>query len=99
VAVEHRMHGALGRQAHVAGELADEEFPYLTRPPMRLVALEIDNQPFHRVGQLVGIAHRPPRAIGQRIQSLVLVAIEDLVAGLTGNAERAAHLAHALALQ
>jgi len=66
---------------------------------MRLVALEIDDQPLDLVGQLVGIAHRAARAIAQRIEPLVLVAIEDLVAGLAGNAELAAHRAHALALQ
>src|SRR6185437_15826425 len=71
----------------------------LTRAPMRLVALEIDNQPLHLVRQLSGVAHRPARAIGPRIEPLVLVAIEDLVAGLAGNAERTAHLAPAFALK
>jgi hypothetical protein len=37
---------------------------------MRLAALEIDNQPFQLAGQLVGIAHRPARAIGKRIDEI-----------------------------
>jgi hypothetical protein len=65
---------------------------------MRLVPLEIDDQPLDLVRQLVGIPHRPARAIAQRIQSLIFVAVEDLVTGLAGNAELAAQLTHALAL-
>ena len=37
--------------------------------------------------QLVGVAHRPARAVAQRFEPMLLVAIEDLVAGLAGNAE------------
>ena len=66
VAVEHRMHGAPGRQAHVAGKLANEQFADFARAPMRLVALEIDDQP-----------HRPARAIGERLEPLIPIAIED----------------------
>ena len=66
---------------------------------MRLVALEVDDQPLNLVRQLVGIPDRSARAIAQRIEPLVLVAIEDLVAGFARNAEIPAHLAHALALK
>jgi hypothetical protein len=66
---------------------------------MRLVALEIDDQPLHLVWQLVGIAHRPARAIGQRIEPLLPIAVEDLVTGLARDAELPAHLAHAFALE
>ena len=93
------MYGALGRQPRVAGELADQQLPDFARAPMRLVPLEIDDQPLHLVRQLVGIAYRPTRAIAQRIEPLVLVAVEDLVAGLAGNAEIAAHLAHTFAIE
>src|ERR1051326_2193821 len=47
VAIEHRMHGALGRQAHVAGKLADEQFADFARAPMRLIPLEIDDPPLY----------------------------------------------------
>src|SRR5690242_2897817 len=99
VTVEHRMHGALGGYAHVAGELSDQQFPDLARAPMRLVAFELDDQPLNLLRQLIGIAHRPARAITERIEPLVLVAIEDLVAGLARDAESPAHLAHAFALE
>jgi hypothetical protein len=99
MAVEHRMHGALAGWRHVAGKLANEQFADFARAPMRLVALEIDDQPFQLGGQLVGIAHRPARAIGEGIEPLILVAAGDLVTGLAGNAEIAAHLAHAFAVE
>jgi len=66
---------------------------------MRLVAFEIDDEPLHLVRQLVGIAHRPTRAIGQRIEPHFLVATVNFVAGLSGYPERPAHLAHAFALE
>ena len=46
--------------------------------------------------QLVGVAHRPPRAIGQRLEPVLLVAIEDLVAGLARDAELPADIASSL---
>ena len=66
VAVEHRMHGAPGRQAHVAGKLANEQFADFARAPMRLVLAREDDQPLHLVRQLVGIAHRPSDRADQR---------------------------------
>jgi len=46
---------------------------------------------------LVGL--KPSRPIRRRLQSFILVAIEDLVASLARNAERTAHIAHAVAFQ
>src|SRR5436190_14408687 len=66
---------------------------------MRLAAPVFEDQPLDLVGQLVGIAHRPARAIAQRLQPLVLVAIEYLVAGLARDAELPAHLAHAFSVE
>src|SRR5258708_9442367 len=41
----------------------------------------------------------PARAVGQRLETVFLVALEDLVAGLARNAERATDLAHRFAVQ
>ncbi len=46
--------------------------------PMRLVALEIDDQPLDLLGQLIGVAHRPPRTVAKGISSFGLVAVADL---------------------
>src|SRR5260370_19341445 len=47
----------------------------------------------------MGIADRPPGAIAQGLQPVLLVAIENLVAGLARYAEIPAHVRHGLALQ
>jgi hypothetical protein len=56
VTVEHRRHRAPGRDPHVAGQLAQQQLPDLSGAPMRLGALEIDDQPLDLLGQLVGVA-------------------------------------------
>src|SRR4029077_2223881 len=49
--------------------------------------------------QLVGVANRPARTVGQGLETVFLIALEDLVAGLARNAERATDLAHRFAVQ
>ena len=61
---------------------ATERASRLWRAPVRLLGLETDNQALDLLRQLVGIAHRPPRAIAQGLKPVLLVAIENLVAGL-----------------
>jgi hypothetical protein len=39
--------------------------------------------------QLVGVTNRPARAVGQGLETVFLIALEDLVTGLARNAERA----------
>jgi hypothetical protein len=99
VAVEHGVDGALGRHAKVAVEPAHQEFADLARTPVRLAALAFDDQGLDLRRQLVGIADRAPRAVTQGFQPVLLVATEDLVAGLARDAELAADLGHRLALQ
>ncbi len=65
VAVENRMDGAFGRNPDVAVEPPDQELADLARTPVRLLGLEPDDQALDLLRQLVGIAHRPPRAIAQ----------------------------------
>jgi len=66
---------------------------------MRLLLLAGDDHRLDRSGQLVGIADGPSRSIRQSLQAVVLIAIEDLVAGLARDAELPAHIAHAFALK
>src|SRR6266404_1955416 len=97
--VEHGMDCALGRNADVAVQSADQELADLAGPPMGLVALGRDDQALDLPRQLVGVANRPARAIGQGLETVFLVALEDLVAGLARNAEPATDLAHRFAVQ
>ena len=43
----------------VTGQSSDQQLPDLVRTPMRLLAFEIDDQPFHQHRQMIGVAHRP----------------------------------------
>src|SRR3984893_14883146 len=89
VPVEHGMDRALGRNADVAVQSADQELADLAGTSMGLVALGCDDQALDLPRQLVGVANRPARAIGQGLETVFLVALENLVAGLGRNAERA----------
>jgi hypothetical protein len=99
VAIEHRMDGALGRNSDIAVEPPDQQLADLARAPVRLLALEPDNQPLDLLRQLVRITHWPARPIAQGCQPVLLVTIEYLVAGLTGYSEILAHIGHRLAVQ
>src|ERR1700730_3616336 len=66
---------------------------------MRLIALEADDQALDLCRQLVGIAYRPPRPVSQGLQPVLLVAVEDFVAGLARDAELATDIGHRLAIQ
>jgi hypothetical protein len=66
---------------------------------MRLLLLEGDDLLFDLERQLVGVAHRTPRAVAQGFNPLILITSEDLVAGLAGDPKLPAHLAHRFAVQ
>ena len=76
------MDGAFVGNADVAVKPSDQELADLASTPMGLLPLDRDDQGFELGCQLVGIAHRPPAAVGQRLEPLLLVPIEDFVAGL-----------------
>src|SRR5437879_7826090 len=80
MAVEDRMDGAFGGNPDIAIEPPDQQFPDLAGAPVRLLGLEADNQALDLLRELIGIAHRPPGAVAQRLKPVFLVAIENLVA-------------------
>ena len=53
----------------------------------------------HRERQLVGLPVRGPTAIVEAIQSAVLVAVEDLISGHSGDAELPAQRCYLLAFE
>src|ERR1700730_12763320 len=85
----HGVDRALCPNADVAVQSADQELADLAGTPMGLVALGRVDQALDLPRQLVGVADRPGRAIGQGLETVFLVALENLVAGLGRNAERA----------
>jgi hypothetical protein len=63
VPMQHGVDGALGRDAHVLVQAANQELANLARAPMGLLALERDDQALDLRRQLIGIADRPARPI------------------------------------
>jgi len=68
----------------------------LAGAPVRFLAPGGDDRRFYLLGQLVGIAEGPARAIAQPFQSALLVTLKNLVAGLARNAEFPAQGGHTL---
>src|SRR5579883_1663219 len=99
MAIEHGMDRAFGGDSHLAGQAAHQQLPDLARPPVRLVLLGPDDRGLQLVRQLIGVAYRPPRSIGEAREAMVLVAIEDFVAGFARDAELTTRKAHRLAFQ
>src|SRR3981081_1803205 len=87
----------LGLPAETQGRDAgppDQQLANLARTPMRLLGLQADNQGLDLGRQLIGVADRPPGAVAQRFEAMLLVAVENLVAGLAGDPEIPADLGH-----
>src|ERR1700688_2249299 len=99
MAIQHGMDGASGGDPDIAGQAAHQQLPDLAGAPMGLVTLQADDRGYKLLRQLVAIAHRPPRSVAQGFQAMLLVALEDLVPRLAGDAELAAQKAHLLAFQ
>ena len=64
VPVEHGVDRALGRNADVAVQSADQTLADLTGTPMGFLALGRDDQGLDLLRQLVGVANRPARTVG-----------------------------------
>src|SRR6202795_5405984 len=82
--IEHGMDGAFGWDGDV-GESAKEALANLAGAPADMLTLHVQNIVFHLEGKLVGVAIVTPASIGQSFHPTFLGAIEDFVAGLTGD--------------
>jgi hypothetical protein len=80
-------------------EPAHQRLADLAGAPVRLLVLQPDNQGLELLRELVGVAYWPPGAVAQRFQPVLLVAVENLVAGLAGYAELPADLGHGFPVQ
>jgi hypothetical protein len=63
------MDRAVGGNAEIAVELAQRRRADLARGPMRLLVLATQDEAFDLLGQLVGVARLPPRAVGERLKA------------------------------
>src|SRR5438067_1018518 len=98
MAIEHRVHGADGRGRDIAMQ-PPQLLANLRCAPTGSLALEPNDQLFDLEGQLVRRAVGPATAIGQSFEPAILVALEDLVAGLARDVELAAQRRHLLAVE
>src|SRR5580700_8896906 len=99
VAVEHRVDGAFGGNLDVAIEPAHQQLADLAGAPVRLLALQSDDQGLDLLRELVGVTDRPPGTVAQGFKPVLPVAVENLVAGLARYAELPADLSHGLPIQ
>jgi len=97
--IKNCMDCAFCRHPDIAVEPPDQEFADLACAPVRLLALEPDDQGLELLGQLIGVTDRPPGAIGQGFEPVFFVSIEDFAAGFAGDAEIPAHVRHRLTVQ
>src|SRR5712691_10833695 len=98
VAIQHRMHGADRGQVR-AGELLPELLADLGRTPARVLSLQPNDRRLNGRRQPIRLAMRPSRAIGERPDAAVFVAVEDLVARFARDAELGAQRRHLLAVE
>src|SRR5205823_12999866 len=61
--------------------------------------LGVDDEALDLLRELVGIAHRSTRSIGEGFEAMLLVAVENLVAGFTRYAELPTDVRHCLPVQ
>ncbi|MBB5667753.1 hypothetical protein GGE66_002076 [Rhizobium leguminosarum] len=76
-----------------------QSFSDLRCAPARLLLLGAHNQLLDLERKLIGVPVRTSRAIRQSFQSTGIIAADDLVAGLAGDAELAAQRRYFLAIQ
>src|SRR4029434_10459720 len=98
VAIQHGMHGAFGRDGN-ARESADQAIANFASTPAGVLALHVQNVVLYLKRKLVGVAIRTPAPIGESVNATFLIAIEDLVTGLTGDPKLSAKFRHRLAGQ
>src|SRR5579864_2758817 len=96
--IKHRMHRADRGRAYVRIK-PGQSFPDLRGSPTRLVLLDAHDQRLDLDRELIGMAIGPARAVSEPFQACRVVACEDLVAGLAGDAELPAQPRHLLAIQ
>src|ERR1700730_13454414 len=96
MAIQHRMNRAFGGDLDT-GEPPDQALSNLTSSPGDVLALHVQDKVLHLEGKLMGIPIGTAAPIGEPLDSTLLVAIEDLVACLTGDPELPAQFRHRLA--
>ena len=96
MAIEHGMEGAFGGEFDI-GEAAQQPLADFSSPPAGMLMLHIQDVVLHLERKLVGVTIGTTAAIGESLHPALLIAIEDLVAGLARNSELPAQIRHRFA--
>jgi hypothetical protein len=92
----HSVDGVLGRNFD-SRESADQALSDLAGTPAGMLALHVKNEILHLKRELLCVAVRTPASVCKPLNAAFLVTIDDLVAGLAGDAELPAQFRHRLA--
>jgi hypothetical protein len=98
MAIQHRVHGANRWGLDIAMQTA-KLVADLGCTPVGVLTLELNDRLLDLKGQPVGVSVRPSTAVGESVEPAILVALEDLVAGLARDIELAAERRHLLAIE
>src|SRR6202041_3126226 len=96
MAIEHRMDGTFGRAGNT-GEPAQQALPDFASTPAGVLVLYVQDEVFDLERKSVGVAIRASASVGQPLNAAFLITIEDLIAGLAGDAKLSAKSRHRLA--
>ena len=96
VTIQHCVDGALGRDLD-AREPANQALADFTSTPAGVLLLHIQDVVLYLKGQLMGVSGRPMAPIREPLHTALLIAVEDLITGLSRDAELPAKFRHGLA--
>ena len=86
------MNGTVGRNFNPR-KSADQTLANFSSIPGGVLVLQVQDVVLYLEGQLVRVVMGPPASIGEPLNATFLIAVEDLVTGLTRDAELPAQLA------
>src|ERR1700675_4646942 len=96
MAIQHRVDGTFGRAGN-SGEPAQQALADFTSTPAGVLVLYVPDEVFHLERKSVGVAIRASTSVREPLHAAFLITIEDLTAGLAGDAKLSAKFRHRLA--
>src|SRR5579863_3286427 len=93
--IHDRVDGAAGRHTDIVGQLAQQPFPEFASAPSGPLATHGNDHGFELGRELVGIAVRGSRAVGQSLQPALFIPLINFIPGDPGDPELPAQRGHA----
>src|ERR1700732_3768490 len=95
-AIQHRMNSTFRRGGNT-GEALQQALTNFASPPAGVLMLYVQDEIFDLERKSVGVAIRTSASVREPLHAAFLVTIEDLIAGLAGDAKLPAKFRHRLA--